>query len=186
MMLSRMKAAVAANSMTREKQAPIPSLDELVSKRDYLGAVALLEFDLSNVKSEIPKAKEWLGFCAFHLGDYKKALKNYQDLTAQEGCDPRHFTHLACCLFFLGRYAEAEKAANGGPADQLQVRLLFHISHKHNDENKLMTYHQKLKDGVEDQLSLASIHYLRSHFQEATDIYKRLLLENRDFHALNV
>merc|ERR1711907_406516 len=30
------------------------------------------------------------------------------------------------------------------------------------------------------------IHYLRSHFQEATDIYKRLLLESRDDLALNV
>lgn len=27
---------------------------------------------------------------------------------------------------------------------------------------------------------------LRSHYQEATDIYKRLLLENREFLALNV
>ena len=31
----------------------------------------------------------------------------------------------------------------------------------------------------EDQLSLASIHYLRSHYQEAIDIYKRILLDNR-------
>lgn len=29
-----------------------------------------------------------------------------------------------------------------------------------------MTYHQKLSDTNEDQLSLAAIHYLRSHFQE--------------------
>ena len=29
------------------------------------------------------------------------------------------------------------------------------------------------------QLSLASIHYLRSHYQEAIDIYKRILLDNR-------
>merc|ERR1711865_749580 len=55
-----------------------------------------------------------------------------------------------------------------------------------NDENKLMMFHQKLCDTTSDQLSLASIHYLRSHFQEATDIYKRLLLENRDDLALNV
>merc|ERR1719395_172638 len=55
-----------------------------------------------------------------------------------------------------------------------------------NDENKLMMYHQKLNDTTLDQLSLASIHYLRNHFQEATDIYKRLLLENRDYTALNV
>ena len=46
--------------------------------------------------------------------------------------------------------------------------------------------HQELSDTQEDQLSLAAIHYLRSHFQEATDIYKRLLLENRDDLALNV
>ncbi|KAK3263698.1 Intraflagellar transport protein 56, partial [Cymbomonas tetramitiformis] len=47
-------------------------------------------------------------------------------------------------------------------------------------------YHQQLTDSTEDQLSLAAIHYLRSHFQEATDIYKRLLLETREYLALNV
>ena len=47
-------------------------------------------------------------------------------------------------------------------------------------------YHQQLTDCIEDQLSLAAIHYLRGHFQEATDIYKRLLLENRDDLALNL
>merc|ERR1719199_583063 len=49
-----------------------------------------------------------------------------------------------------------------------------------------MVQHQKLTDTKEDQLCLAAIHYMRSHFQEATDIYKRLLLENRDDLALNV
>lgn len=49
-----------------------------------------------------------------------------------------------------------------------------------------MSYHQQLTESIEDQLSLASIHYQRAHFQEATDIYKRLLLENREFLALNV
>ena len=39
---------------------------------------------------------------------------------------------------------------------------------------------------IEDQLSLASIHYLRSHYQEAIDIYKRILLDNREHLALNV
>jgi len=42
-----------------------------------------------------------------------------------------------------------------------------------------MGYHANLKDVIEDQLSLASIHYLRSHYQEAIDIYKRILLDNR-------
>ncbi len=42
-----------------------------------------------------------------------------------------------------------------------------------------MTYHQKLKNVIEDQLSLAAIHYLRTHYQEAIDIYKKVLMENR-------
>jgi len=65
------------------------------------------------------------------------------------------------------------------PKGPLQNRLLFHLSHKFNDEKRLMGYHANLKDVIEDQLSLASIHYLRSHYQEAIDIYKRILLDNR-------
>nr|CAG4634733.1 EOG090X04LA [Alona affinis] len=40
-----------------------------------------------------------------------------------------------------------------------------------------------LKD---DQLSLAAVHYLRAHYQEAIDIYKRLVLQNKDLLALHV
>jgi len=39
---------------------------------------------------------------------------------------------------------------------------------------------------VEDQLSLAGMHFLRGHYQEATDLYKRILLEQRDNLALNI
>merc|ERR1712054_317984 len=49
-----------------------------------------------------------------------------------------------------------------------------------------MEQHQNLSDSTEDQLCLAAIQYLRSHFQEATDIYKRLLVEDRESWALNV
>ena len=49
-----------------------------------------------------------------------------------------------------------------------------------------MTHHQNITDATEDQLSLASMHYLRSHFQEATDIYKRLLIEYREYLSLQV
>lgn len=66
-----------------------------------------------------------------------------------------------------------------GPKASLSNRLQFHLSHKFNDEKRLMGYHQNLRDQIEDQLSLASIHYLRSHYQEAIDIYKRILLDNR-------
>jgi intraflagellar transport protein 56 len=43
-----------------------------------------------------------------------------------------------------------------------------------------------IADSQQDQLSLAAIHYLRSHYQEAIDIYKRILLDHREYLALNV
>ena len=110
-------------------------------------------------------------------------------MTKEKGCDSLVHLYLACCYFFLGMYKEADDAAqkgtfsiDAGPTCKLQNRLLFHLSHKFNDEKRLMGYHQNLQDVIEDQLSLASIHYLRGHYQEAIDIYKRILIENRFVH----
>lgn len=71
--------------------------------------------------------------------------------------------------FFFFSVGKAEEAAKKGPECVLKNRILFHVSHKLLDENKLMVYHQRLTDTNEDQLSLAAIHYLRSHFQEVSD-----------------
>ncbi len=35
-------------------------------------------------------------------------------------------------------------------------------------------------------MCLASIHYLRSHYQEAIDVYKKILSKHRDYIAINV
>jgi len=188
---SRSQAASSAadNGTAREKTGPkIPEFETCIQKRDYVGAITLLEFK----RQSAPKDKtnlEWLAYCYFHYGEHRKALDIYKDLvksTEAEGPDPIYYTYMAACLFYLGEYKEAEEAALKGPSTKLQTRILFHVAHKFNDESKLMMYHQQLTDSTEDQLSLAAIHYLRSHFQEATDIYKRLLLENREFLALNV
>ena len=128
----------------------------------------------------------WLAYAAFHLGNYQQALDSYQSLLDKGSDDAMLHVYMGCCLERLGWHAEAEERALKGPACPLQNRLLFHLAHRLNDENKLMMHHQKLADTTLDQLSLASIHFLRNHFQEATDIYKRLLLENRDYTALNV
>jgi intraflagellar transport protein 56 len=96
------------------------------------------------------------------------------------------YTFLACCLFMLGMYKKAEEIAMKGPKSPLQIRILFHIAHKMNEEDKLMSLHQQLQDILPDQLSLASMHYMRNHYQEAIDVYKRYLLENRQYLALNI
>uniref|UniRef100_G3Q6J4 Intraflagellar transport protein 56 n=1 Tax=Gasterosteus aculeatus TaxID=69293 RepID=G3Q6J4_GASAC len=113
-------------------------------------------------------------------------MEEYKSLTLKPDCLAEVWVFLACALFFLGLYQEAEEAASKAPMSPLQNRLLFHLAHKFNDEKRLMDFHQNLEDVTEDQLSLASIHYMRSHYQEAIDIYKRLLLQNRDFLALKV
>lgn len=69
---------------------------------------------------------------------------------------------------------------------KIGAHFRFHLSHKFNDENRLMQYHQRLQDVIHDQLTLASIHYLRNHYQEAIDIYKKVLQDNPKFKALDV
>jgi len=44
-----------------------------------------------------------------------------------------------------------------GPTCKLQNRLLFHLSHKFNDEKRLMSYHHNLQDVIEDQVIINSI-----------------------------
>lgn len=172
----------------KEKQGPkIPDVETCIQKRDYVGAVALLEFKRQASPKDVTNL-EWLAYCYFHYGEHRKAVDIYLDLLSGRYGEPNpiHHTYAACCFFYLAEYKVAEEHALKGPSSKLQTRILFHVAHKFNDESKLMMYHQQLTDSTEDQLSLAAIHYLRSHFQEATDIYKRLLLETREYLALNV
>ncbi|KAJ3301941.1 Intraflagellar transport protein 56 [Kappamyces sp. JEL0829] len=163
----------------------MPTLETFIADRDFLGAVTLLEFERACGDSGLEN-RFWTGYSYFHLGDYRKAMEVYQDILKSPQADPIAHLYLGCCYFYLGMYKEADDEAQKGPTCKLQNRLLFHLSHKFNDEKRLMGFHQNLQDVIEDQLSLASIHYLRSHYQEAIDIYKRILLENRDFLAINV
>jgi len=195
MMLSRTKPATgpgsAPTAKQKEKKKKLPKAEDLLNNRDYTGAQTMLEFNRNNGKSE-PETDLWIAYSAFHLGDYKRAMEEYETLTKKEGVTLDVWTYLACCYFFLGMYKQADDAitksigGSNSPRTHLQNRLLFHLSHKFNDEKRLMAHHQNLQDMIEDQLSLASIHYLRSHYQEAIDIYKRILLDNRDYLALNV
>lgn len=188
MLMSRAKKA-KGKSAAATNAPKLPQLEEYINKRDYTGALTLLEFNKRSDDSDANALQQtlmWIGYCAFHIGDFQRALAAYTEVW--DGVDPPQETHLyiACCQYYLQMYAEAEEEATEGPNCPLKMRVLFHVAHKMNNEQKLMEYHQQLTDTKEDQLCLAAIHYLRNHYQEATDIYKRLLLENRDDLALNV
>ncbi|KAK6169105.1 hypothetical protein SNE40_020221 [Patella caerulea] len=185
-----MKPAVgpgAATGPSKEtsKKKKFPKYEDFLDIRDYTGAITLLEFNRASGKGN-DETDMWIAYCAFHLGDYKRAMEEYVRLTQKKNCVPDMWSYLACCYFFLGMYPEAKTAVDKGPKSRLQNRVLFHLAHKFNEERQLMGFHQNLQDIIEDQLSLAAIHYLRSHYQEAIDIYKRILLDNRDYLALNV
>lgn len=211
----------------------LPTLEDCVRERDYAGALAIL--DLERKTAQGPRSVDgeeelerrlWVGYCAFHAGEYEQAQAVYQGLIDEleqpppqqqpppTKIPPEVHLYLACCLYYLQEYEQAERTAqrydpgaggqdekeerlpssslllrqqqegagetNGGdggagesgmpplpaPGEILRNRLLFHIAHKLGNESKLLLYHQRLTDTMDDQLSLAAIHFLRSHFQE--------------------
>lgn len=145
----------------------LPDVEELLAKRDYVGALALLQFKRQANREDV-KTLEWIAYCHFHYGEHDKALHLYKQLLAaggEEGSDPLYHIYAAACYYYMGLYREAEEAAGRGPPCALRTRILFHAAHRLGDEAKLMAHHQQLTNCIEDQLTLASIHYERSHFQ---------------------
>lgn len=200
MMAGRSRAGGAPRVPTKDvgsSKTEIPTVLEFLGKRDYVGACTLLEHkrsfpqaDFNNGASDTPGSttNEWLAYAYFHSGDPQKALEVYRTLLNE---DPENADILqvfaSACLYYLGRFDEAtEEAEKCSKDSNLKTRVLFHCAHKKGDEQLLMRYHQQLSDSLDDQLTLASVHYHRGHYQEAVDIYKRLLLEDGNRNALNV
>ncbi|XP_011499465.1 PREDICTED: intraflagellar transport protein 56 [Ceratosolen solmsi marchali] len=184
MILSRAKPASGEGARKSVSRKEIPTLEQFLAQRDYTGALTLLEFN--DVPSSNKDSQIWIAYCAFHLGNYKKAADIYTNLKNDQDAHADIDTYIACCFFYLGMYPESEKMLANAPDSQLKTRLLLHLSCKLSKTNKIKEYEDKLQNNVEDQLCLASVHYLQTHYQEAIDIYKKVLLKNRDYLALNV
>uniref|UniRef100_A0A8C9EPB3 Intraflagellar transport protein 56 n=1 Tax=Pavo cristatus TaxID=9049 RepID=A0A8C9EPB3_PAVCR len=127
MMLSRAKPAVGSappqGDRRKKKGKKVPQLEELLAGRDFTGTAR-------GINGPGEDADLWIGYSAFHLGDYKRALEEYEALTKQPSCNPDVWVNLACTYFFLGMYTQAEQAALKAPKSRLQNRLLFHLAHK--------------------------------------------------------
>lgn len=170
-----------------------PRLLDFIAKRDWSGAFGVASFEKSAAigASKFNSAMTstlWMVYCSYHSGDFTKALKLLSEVIAAMGAqsEPEWYTYQAMCLFRLGRLREAEQSLKMGAPGPLANRLAFHISQKGGSEEDLLKHHQQLTLAIEDQLSLASMHYLRGHYQEATDIYRKLLVTNKEYDALNV
>lgn len=119
-----------------------------------------------------------MAFCHFHLGDYRKALDAYQKIITLSPNDQIQH-NIAVCMFYLGMHPESLEVLEKTEESPQKTRVMFHLMQKLKQEDRLMELHGTLKDVLEDQLSLAGMHYLRSHYQEAIDIYKKILLDNK-------
>lgn len=190
----------------------VPEFDDFILKRDYTGAKTIIEVNKSdftptfqretnssnihasfqfdtNASKQENLTKQWKSFCDFHLGNYNQALEEYQSLQNIDNADidgNEIAINIAVCMFYCGMYSESQEIIENIPNNPLKVRLLFHLAHKLKDEERLLELHGSLRDVHEDQLSLASMHFLRAHYQDAIDIYKRVLLDKKDYIALNI
>jgi intraflagellar transport protein 56 len=140
--------------------------EDFVNARDFTGALALLEFKLKSQDGDTVNLLLWIGYCAYHLGRYERAVEVYRELLEVHEHSSDANTYLACCLFLQQEYEQALQEAHRGADGPLKTRVLFNLAHRLNDEEKLMSFHKRLQETKEDQLSLGAIHYLRSHFQE--------------------
>jgi intraflagellar transport protein 56 len=58
------------NVVNKQNEKKIPTKEEFVKKRDFVGAITLLEHEKMLNKDNILN-QLWLGYCYFHNGDYE-------------------------------------------------------------------------------------------------------------------
>ena len=74
-----------------------------------------MEFQRASTTEEEMEVLPWLGYAAFHLGDYRKALEAYQAWQSTGEAPEEVHLYIGCCYFYLQQYAEAEAALVAEP-----------------------------------------------------------------------
>ncbi|XP_075676699.1 tetratricopeptide repeat domain 26 [Dermatophagoides pteronyssinus] len=185
---------VVDSNNVKNKSNLIPTFDEFVAKRDYVGILTLIECNAGPDKNNIIQNELWRAFAHFRLGEYRKAIETYEKIKRnKESNNSQQISNVellsCCCKFYLGESIDQKFIESyDGPYKPLAERLKIYLDLK-NDESTIesMDRIQKvLSKTVEDQLCLASVHFYRNQYQEAIDIYKKILLEDKNYLALNV
>jgi intraflagellar transport protein 56 len=60
--------------VVKESKPALTKLEEYVKKRDFTGALAVLEFNRKTGDESESESLLWIGYCAFHLGNYHKGV----------------------------------------------------------------------------------------------------------------
>lgn len=173
MLLSRKQSAVIK---APERKKKVPTLREFFQNRDFTGALTYLEFYRDSGSDNVA-LHLYIAYSAFHLSDFNRAAMEYLRLLEEKSDDtpPEVWNYLACCFFCLGDYKQAKTFSKKGPNSPLQNRLHFHLALKLGDKKLLVEQHKQLQDAVEDHMTLAAMHYLRSNYEEAIGVYQALV-----------
>lgn len=151
-----------------------------------MGALTLLKFRQDNhMYDDEGELKMWIAYFYFHDNKYEKALDIYKSLLEQNPDNSILHLYIGICYYYIGNYEESKASAELSPVSPLQNRLFFHLAHKFNDDEALLAHHKCLKDCLEDQLSLAAIHYQRTHYKQAIETYEAMLDQYPDYTTFN-
>ncbi|CAM9930576.1 unnamed protein product, partial [Discosporangium mesarthrocarpum] len=87
--------------------------------RDYTGALALLEFNRKSGDDDLEDTLLWIGYCAFHLGNYQRSIDAYEELSSLGGHKDNTKVKevklfMACCYYYLQLYEKASKRGKQG------------------------------------------------------------------------
>ena len=96
-----------------------------MKKRDWVAALTLLDCDKKYSHRSDLKTFMSIAYCAFHNGDYKKAMEIYDELMKRPNYDKDLHVWKACCMYALDQFKEAKLEADKAEASDLKNRLLF-------------------------------------------------------------
>lgn len=147
-----------------------------------MGALAVTEFLETLASTFEQKSNEakgnWRAYCLFQLGRYQEARNALPDEPTYEAI---------LCDFYLGNYDKVFKNCSKIIGKKREInRLLLHTAQKMQDEDLILSYHEELGNIVEDKLALAVVNFSRNNYQEAADTFKKVLLEHKDYEAINI
>ena len=170
-----------------ESETNIKIILQNIESRDYSAAATFIDFIIEDLNVPVTEELQlWKGYSLFHMGEYDAAISLYQKMLEKQPENTILHLYIAACQFYNKDYEEAKKSAEKGPNCDYKIRLLFHIAQQLKDEDAVLQAHSQLVGYLENQMSLAAIHYLRANYQEAIDLYQKLLTEHPDYIALNV
>ena len=177
-----LKATVSHNPMQEKKTY---SKEEFIKNRDFEGAITLLEHEKllnrENINNQL-----WLAYSYFHNGDFPSALEIYNNLMKKPNYDLNLHTYKACCLYALCKFKEGLEEAKKGLTSELNNRVKFHLAFKLGQGQEVIDAHSKLnQNSINDQLTLAALHYLKNEQEEAIEIYKKIYMDKK-YDALNI